>query len=71
MKKLLLFSSIFIIFSLAGSLYGQTNFYTVSDIVIDKISQEALFYANVGLLNAQGSPAKPCLYNSPQSIIFE
>ncbi|MDR0605676.1 MAG: outer membrane beta-barrel protein [Bacteroidales bacterium] len=53
--KLILCSIILISFPLAGTVYGQTNSYTISGIVIDNHSQESLFYANVGLLNAQDS----------------
>ncbi|MDR2406637.1 MAG: outer membrane beta-barrel protein [Bacteroidales bacterium] len=54
-KKLILVSVILLSLPFIDTLYGQTNFYTISGVVIDNFSQEALFYANVGLLNAQDS----------------
>jgi outer membrane receptor protein involved in Fe transport len=47
---------IFIVVLCAGNAYGQQiNSYTISGIVIDNHSHEALFYANVGLLKAEDS----------------
>jgi outer membrane receptor protein involved in Fe transport len=47
---------VFMLLPFMGNIYAQqTNPYTISGIVIDSRSYEVLFYANVGLLNADDS----------------
>ena len=56
-KKLLITGTTFILILSTNNIQGQNKNYVVTGIVIDNHSNQPLFYATVGLLNAEDSTA--------------